>query len=100
MSSGFSGGFVAFPTNVEYDEEGNVTKELDDPDLLQVAVISYLIFHRLIFVHSSESRAMAAYTGNIGWGYSKYATDINAIHWRSVNFRYRLILDLRYECGC
>ena len=29
------GGYVAFPMNVEYNEEGEVVKELDDPDLLQ-----------------------------------------------------------------
>ena len=30
------GGYVAFPANVEVDDEtGEVTKELDDPDLLQ-----------------------------------------------------------------
>ena len=30
------GGYVAFPSNVEIDEEtGEISKELDDPDLLQ-----------------------------------------------------------------
>ena len=30
------GGYVAFPSNVEVDEEtGEISKELDDPDLLQ-----------------------------------------------------------------
>ena len=29
------GGYVAFPANAEYDDEGEVIKELDDPDLLQ-----------------------------------------------------------------
>ena len=29
------GGYVAFPANVEVDDDGEVTKELDDPDLLQ-----------------------------------------------------------------
>lgn len=29
------GGFVAFPMNVEYDDDGNEIRELDDPDLLQ-----------------------------------------------------------------
>ena len=30
------GGYVAFPANIEVDEEtGEITKELDDPDLLQ-----------------------------------------------------------------
>lgn len=29
------GGYVAFPMNVEYDDDGEVVRELDDPDLLQ-----------------------------------------------------------------
>ena len=29
------GGYVAFPSNVEVDDDGKVIKELDDPDLLQ-----------------------------------------------------------------
>ena len=29
------GGYVAFPSNVEYNEEGEVVQEFDDPDLLQ-----------------------------------------------------------------
>jgi len=29
------GGYVAFPVNVETDDEGEIIKELDDPDLLQ-----------------------------------------------------------------
>lgn len=29
------GGYVAFPANAEYDDQGEVVKELDDPDLLQ-----------------------------------------------------------------
>eukprot|EP01041_Mallomonas_annulata_P003368 gene3369-6668_t len=29
------GGYVAFPSNVEFDEDGEIIKELDDPDLLQ-----------------------------------------------------------------
>ncbi len=29
------GGYVAFPQNIVFDDEGNVTEELDDPDLLQ-----------------------------------------------------------------
>ena len=29
------GGYVAFPSNIEVDDEGEITKELDDPNLLQ-----------------------------------------------------------------
>ena len=29
------GGYVAFPMNVEYNDQGEVVKELNDPDLLQ-----------------------------------------------------------------
>lgn len=29
------GGYVAFPSNVELNDDGDITKELDDPDLLQ-----------------------------------------------------------------
>lgn len=65
------GGYVAFPNNIIFDNEGNIVEELDDPDLLQnrpavqrAAVISAGVIANMILAFLLSSGTAA--TSGIG----------------------------------